>query len=97
MCFSTWKDPTNHSPIFYKLPFSKLPSVQNTLLRPNFSYPQSHQISSFWSVVQRDGIKTKERTLKPFHKGFKSAQQQDSLQMGQQEANKKVDTYQPTR
>lgn len=47
--------------------------------------------------MQQGDIKTKERTFKPFHKGIKSAQQQDSPEMGQQEANKKVDTYQPTK
>lgn len=75
--------------------FSKLHCAQKTLLRPRFSYPQSHQISSFWSVMQQGDIKTKERTFKPFHKGIKSAQQQGSPQMDQQEASKKVDTYQP--
>lgn len=47
--------------------------------------------------MQQDDIKTRERTFKPFHKGIKSAEQQHSPQMGQQEANKKADTYQPTR
>lgn len=47
--------------------------------------------------MQQGDINTRERILKPFHKGIKSVQQEDSLQDSQQEANKKVDTYQSAR
>lgn len=85
-CFPAWKYPTNcrqkDNLVFCKSSFSKLHGVQNILLRPRFSYAHSHQISSFWSVMQQDDIKTRERILKRCPKGIRSVQQQDSFHMG---------------